>query len=149
MGHLKTEGIIQVGIVVRDIEKTAALYADLFGVEKPNIRRAFPNIVYRGEKPDVTARLCSFKLGAVTLELIEPGQEGTSWKEYLDEHGEGVHHLGLMVDDLQEAYATLAEYGIERRQYGGADWGSYTIMDSKDLGVLLNVKCNDPVKGDM
>lgn len=149
MEHLKTEGIIQVGIVVRDIEKTAALYAELFGLEKPSIRRAFPNIVYRGQKPNVTARLCSFRLGAITLELIQPGEEETSWKEYLDQHGEGVHHLGLMVDNLPEAYQTLAKYGIERRQYGGADWGSYSIMDSQALKVLLNVKCNDPIKGDM
>ncbi len=149
MAALETNQIMQIGIVVRDIEKTARKYAEIFGMEMPNIRPAFPNIVYRGTKPQVTARLCSFTMGNISLELIQPGEEDTSWKEYLDEHGEGVHHIGLMVEDLDKAYGVFAEHGIERRQYGGAGWGSYTIMDSKELGVLFNVKCARPVEGDM
>ena len=149
MAALENNRIIQIGIVVRDIEKTARMYAEMFGMEMPQIRQAFPNIVYRNTKPKVTARLCSFPMGEISLELIQPGEEDTSWKEYLDEHGEGVHHIGLMVDDLEKAYQVFYDKGIERRQYGGAGWGSYTIMDSKELGVLFNVKCAKPVEGDM
>lgn len=149
MESLENNKIIQVGIVVRDIEKTAQKYANIFGVEMPKIRLAFPNIVYRGTKPIVTARLCSFLMGNVTLELIQPGEEETSWKEHLDTHGEGVHHIGIMVEDLDKAYQVFADNGIERRQYGGADWGSYTIMDSTDLGVLMNIKCKKPIEGEM
>lgn len=149
MSALETKEIIQIGIVVRDVEKAAKKYAELFGIEMPNIRPAFPNIVYRGTKPTVTGKICSFPMGNMTLELVEPGEGDSSWKEYLDEHGEGVHHIGLMVNDLEKAYEVFAENGIERRQYGGSTWGSYTIMDSKDMGVLFNVKCNKPVEGDM
>ena len=145
MKPLETREIMQIGIVVKDIEKSAVAYAKLFGMDMPNIRGAFPTITYRGQKITTHSRLCSFPMGAISLELIQPDDGPSSWREYLEEHGEGVHHVGLMVSDLDEAYASLSDMGIEKRQFGGAAWGSYTIMDSVDLGVLLNIKCAKPV----
>lgn len=144
MTHLDTNNIIQVGIVVRDIEKTAKLYSKIFGVEMPNIRNAYPNITYRGQKITTHSKLCSFSMGNVTLELVQPDEGPSSWREFLDSHGEGVHHIGVVVNDLQGAFDTLAEHGIDKRQYGGAQWGSYTIVNSDALGVLFNIKNPKP-----
>lgn len=144
MKPLENRNIMQIGIVVGDIEKAAAAYARLFGMDMPKIRGAFPTITYRGKAITTHSRLCSFPMGPVSLELIEPDEGPSSWREFLESHGEGVHHVGLMVEDLEGAYGTLAEMGIEKRQFGGAAWGTYTIMDSQDLGVLLNIKCAKP-----
>ena len=148
MSSIKTDGIIQVGIVVKDIEKSAKMYSDCFGLEMPNIRLAFPNIEFKGTKPTVTARLCSFRIGNITIELIQPGEEMTSWREFMDKHGEGVHHIGFMVEDIQAAYKACEENGLSLRQFGGADWGSYSIMEGNNIGVFFNVKTNEPYKGD-
>lgn len=144
MKPVDSNNIIQIGIVVKDIEKTAKLYSEIFGVEMPNIRPAFPNITYRGEKITTHSRLCSFPMGNVTLELVEPDEGPSSWREFLETHGEGVHHIGVIVKDLKGAFETLAEHGIDKRQYGGAQWGSYTIVNSDELGVLFNIKNPEP-----
>ena len=138
---------MQIGIVVRDIEKTAKAWASLFGFPVPSIRNAYPHINYKGKPVETKARLCAFSMGAVTLELIQPDETETSWKQFLDEKGEGVHFLGLMVPDLPEALKTLEENGITRRHFGGAQWGSYSLMESEAaLGATLSVKCNTPME---
>ena len=147
MKPLDSNSIIQVGIVVKDVEKAAKLYSELFGIEMPVIRPAFPEITYRGQKVHTHSKLCSFQMGNVALELIEPDEGPSSWREFLQAHGEGVHHLGVIVNDLEGALQTLKEHDIDKRQYGGAQWGSYTIVDSGALGVLLNVKCKKPFYG--
>ena len=145
MKTLDSNVIMQIGIVVRDIEAAAKRYAALFGVEPSPVRNVFPNITYRGRKVRPKAKICAFQMGSVTLELVEPDDTPTSWKEYLDNKGEGVHHLGVMVNDLDDAMNVLAENGISARQAGGAGWGSYTLVESEEqLGVVYNIKCNDP-----
>jgi len=147
MATVDSRAIMQVGVVVRDIEKAARAYATLFGLDMPTIRNAFPTILYRGERVATKARLCGFQMGGVTLELVQPDDTETSWKEFLDTHGEGVHHIAVVVEDLEGAYQAMAEQGITVRQYGGAQWGSYSFMDSeKALGVNISLKCNDPVE---
>ncbi|MDR1569267.1 MAG: VOC family protein [Oscillospiraceae bacterium] len=145
MHPLQSKEIIQIGVVVRDLDAALDKYVKLFGLtERPGIRTVFPTINYRGKSIVSKSRLSGFRMGAITLELIEPDEGPSSWREFLDEHGEGVHHVGIVVDDRNEALATLAAEGIEPRQFGGASWGSYTITDSKALGVLFSVKCNAP-----
>lgn len=144
MKPLDSNEIMQIGIVVRDIEKAAKEYSELFGVEMPNIRNAFPTITYRGQKITTHSRLCAIPMGHVMLELVQPDEGPSSWREFLDTHGEGVHHIGFVVKDLDGAFKTLEEHGIAKRQYGGAQWGSYCFMDSEKLGVLFNVKCDKP-----
>ncbi|HIT68903.1 MAG TPA: lactoylglutathione lyase, partial [Candidatus Aphodomonas merdavium] len=60
MKPLDSNSIIQVGIVVKDVEKAAKLYSELFGIEMPVIRPAFPEITYRGQKVHTHSKLCSF-----------------------------------------------------------------------------------------
>lgn len=144
MKQMDSKNIIQIGIVVRNIESVAQLYSEIFSIEMPQIRQAFPNITYRGRKITTHSKLCSFNMGNVTVELIQPDQGPSSWREFLDEHGEGVHHIGVVVSDLQGAFDTLADHGINKRQYGGAQWGSYTIVNSDALGVLFNIKSSQP-----
>ena len=146
MQPIDSNKVIQIGIVVKDIEKAVEMYSELFGIEKPNIRNAFPTIRYRGEDIVTKSLLCSFPMGNVTLELIQPDDGPSSWREFLDAKGEGVHHVGVVVEDLEATHAALSAKGITERQFGGAQWGSYCIVDSADqLGVLFNIKCSKPV----
>lgn len=145
MDKLDSNAVIQIGIVVRDIEAAVKHYAAIFGIDPPAIRNVFPEITYRGQEVRPAGKICGFSMGGVTLELVQPDDTPTSWKEFLDSRGEGVHHLGVIVKDLDGALAHLSENGIEPRQQGGAGWGSYTLVESEEkLGVVYNIKCNDP-----
>jgi len=145
MGVINRNAVCQVALVVKDIEKAAQLYASLFGVEVPNIftipPREVANTTYRNQPTSTRAKLAVIDLGPLVLELTEPDDEPSSWKEFLETKGEGVHHIGFMVQDREKVVEYFAEMGVPVRHYGEYPGGSYTFMDSAaQLGVILNIK---------
>src|SRR3954469_23184702 len=88
---LGTNVIAQIGILVHDIEKTSQAYADFFVVENPgwNLTDTVDKAEteYNGNSTEARAKLAFFDMGSLQLELIEPDQHPSTWREYLDEHG--------------------------------------------------------------
>ncbi len=142
--------IVQVAIVTRDIEASARRWAAVLGMPVPAITTTRPGqevrVVYKGKPSSGRARLAFFRLGQVVLELIEPVGGDTSWKQFLDEHGEGVQHLGFQVENLDEAIARAARLGmpvLHRGRYD-RDNGDYVYIDSeKPLGVTVEFLHSD------
>ncbi|MFC0470414.1 VOC family protein [Halalkalibacter kiskunsagensis] len=145
MGIIDKSAICQIALVVKDIEQVSKNYAELFGVEVPTIFTIPPieesNTEYRGEPTKTRAKLAVIDLGPVVLELTEPDEEPSSWKEFLEGSGEGVHHIGFKVEDRGKVIEHFSEKGIPIRHYGEYPGGNYTFVDStKQLGVILNIK---------
>jgi len=143
------KGLIQIAFVVKDITATAKAWSEVFGVEVPAIHEISTpeecQIWYRGEKSFSRALIACIEVGTLTIELTQPDEHDSSWKEFLEtHHGNGVHHLGFSVgsDERRDAVvAMLAQRGIGVRHYGYDPGGSYTFVDSEQqLGVLLNIK---------
>lgn len=145
--------IVQVAIVTRDIEAAAKRWAAVLGMPVPSITTTRPGeevkVVYRGKPSSGRAKLAFFRLGQVVLELIEPVGGDTSWKEFLDQHGEGVQHLGFQVQDLGQAIARAGRSGmpvLHRGRYD-RDNGDYVYVDSeKPLGVTIEFLHSDRPK---
>ncbi len=145
MPPIDAKRICQVALVVRDIEKTAKNFSEIFGMPMPKIFQIPPaeeaHTRFRGKPTKTRAKLAVFDLGSLVLELTEPDSEPSSWKEFLDTKGEGVHHIGFMVDDLPATLEFLAKKGIPERHSGDYTGGRYVFVESTEkLGVLLNVK---------
>ena len=145
MPPIEPRKICQVAIVVRDIEKTARAWCEIFGVPMPRIFSIPPveeaHTKFRGKLTKTRAKLAVFELGPLVLELTEPDGEPSSWKEFLDTKGEGVHHIGFMVDDLPATLELFAKKGMPERHSGDYTGGRYVFVESAErLGVLLNVK---------
>ncbi len=143
------KNLIQIAFVVKDIEKVARNWSEIFGIEMPKIDYISGpedcQIYYRGEKSFTRAKIACIEVGPVTIELTEPDELDSSWKEYLEQHnGNGVHHLGFSVgsdDNRDNVIKMLEDRGIGVRHYGYYQGGSYTFVDSEEqLGVILNVK---------
>ncbi len=103
----------QIGVVVKDLDKTIERLTAL-GLG-PFVKRKLPedNVEsYRGKpfKPNDAVRIAFAKLGGLNLELIQPVGPSPH-KEYLDEKGEGVQHLGFLVDNVVEATKRVTEKG--------------------------------------
>lgn len=145
--------IMQVAIVTKDIEGSAKRWAAVLGVDVPKITTTRPGqevkVAFKGKASTGQAKLAFFKLGQVVLELIEPVGKDTSWKLYLDQHGEGVQHLGFQVRNLDQAIANAQQSGmpvLHRGRYD-KDNGDYVYVDSaKALGVTLEFLHSDPPK---
>jgi methylmalonyl-CoA/ethylmalonyl-CoA epimerase len=136
--------VVQVGLIVRDIEKTAQAYCRIFGVEMPPIivteGYAEAHTTYRGQPSTARAKLAFFNMGQLSIELIEPIGEPSTWKDYLDAKGEGVHHIAFQIKDTPAVVERLAGESIPVVQQGDYTGGRYTYLESeKVLGVALEL----------
>ena len=139
-----TNVICQVALVVRDIKRMAKTYADVFGMDVPSVRitdtEDISHIRYRGAPTQARAKLAFFDMGGLSLELIEPVGGPSTWKEFLDEHGEGVHHIAFRIQGMDSVLAYLDGKGISTVQRGDYTGGRYAYVDSApSLGVVLEL----------
>ena len=143
-------GVWQISYQVEDIEAAAKKWAALLNKPVPEIRTTRPgnevDVVYRGKPSNGQVKLTFFILGEVVIELLEPITEGTAWKEFLDENGEGVQHIGFKVVDVNKMSAELEKAGypiIHKGRYDSDD-GTYIYYDTQEaLGVVIELLHSD------
>lgn len=141
-------GFIQIAVVVEDIEKALDSWCELFAAPRPEVRvtdaTPDPNETYRGETAAYGLKLAVIdcKERGFIVELHEPDQNPSTFREYLDKHGNGVHHVGFQVGEARDAVVgELEDMGFVLRTVGTYPDGSWTIVDGEDsLGVNLNIK---------
>ncbi len=144
------KGFIQVCIVVEDIEKALDYWTKLFNLERPEISISEPSrsedLTYRGEIAEYGMKMAVMDAGDFLIELVEPDENPSTFREFLNKHGSGVHHLGFEVGDKRDAIINELETkeGFDMRTIGYYPGSSWTVVDSEDaLGVNINIK---PVK---
>ncbi len=135
--------VCQVGIIVRDIERSARVYADILGLAVPEITvtdaEKFAH-EYKGQKTYGRAKLAFLSLGQVQLELIQPVGGPSIWWDFLEERGEGIHHLAFNVPKMEAALAYLGEKGLPLIQRGGFEGGEYAYVDAAaGLGIIIEL----------
>jgi methylmalonyl-CoA/ethylmalonyl-CoA epimerase len=128
--------LAQVAIAVKDIEEARMRFAEMLGVEPPEIIVTEPgsqrNLTYMGKPSDARAKLAFFDLGGVQLELIEPIGEESAWAEGLDEKGERVHHLAFWTEDMKAAAEYLGDHGAPLVMRGDmGENGQYAYFDGQ------------------
>ena len=120
---LKNTNLVQIGFIVRDIEKTKQEFARFFDVPVPPTvnsgEYAVTKTEYRGEPaPKAQCQMTFFYFGDLQMELIQPNEEPSAWREYLEEHGEGIHHLAFQVNGMQGNIENCEEWGMKLVQKG-------------------------------
>jgi methylmalonyl-CoA epimerase len=93
--------IDHVAIAVRDLDAAVAWYAEMFGATV-----AHREII---ERDGVEEAL--LKVADSYIQLLTPISEQSSVAKYLDQRGEGIHHVGYRVDDCGAALETLKAHG--------------------------------------
>ena len=95
---------------------------------------------YRGQPSLAQAKLAFFDMGQVQIELIEPIGQPSTWKEWLDEHGDGFHHIAFHIKGTDKVVAYLETNGIPLVQQGQYPGGMYSYLDaSNSLGMVLEL----------
>ena len=135
-----TNKLIQVGIVVRDMEKTVERLVSLGIGPFTSLKK--PPIAVRkvcGRPVENVALLAKrAQMGPVELELVQPVSGESIQKEILDKHGEGINHLGFFVDDLDGELAKLVDRGYEVISYVKRVDGTGTAyLDTGEVGGVL------------
>ncbi|MEV8567558.1 VOC family protein [Streptomyces sp. NPDC051322] len=141
-------GFIQIALVVDDMDRALDAWCQLLDAPRPDVRitkpEPNPNETYRGR-----TACYGLKFAVITceergfvIELHEPDENPSTFREFLDKHGNGVHHIGFQVGEARDAVVgELEDLGYVLRNVGLYPGGSWTVVDSETtLGVNLNVK---------
>jgi catechol 2,3-dioxygenase-like lactoylglutathione lyase family enzyme len=141
-------GVWQVGAIVGDIDKAVEACWNVCGVgpwqiftyQKPFVKW----MTYRGNPGNYKMRVAIAPIGSHQLELIEPLEGPSIYHEFVAERGYGLHHIGVLVDDLEAAMAQAEAAGFPVIQAGGGHGldgdGGYAYLDTEaKLGIIYEV----------
>ncbi len=139
-----SKSLAQVAIVVKDIDAARNAWAQMLGIKVPAVSIAESNdsrpTLYKGKSTNAKAKLAFVVLENIQIELIEPMGGKSTWQEFLDKHGEGIHHVAFMVEGIDGVEKQFEMQGNPVVQLGGWDGGAYTYVDaSKNLGCILEL----------
>ena len=145
---LGTTTVTQVGIIVRDIEAKARAWSETLGLPMPQIIVTdsvdIAQTEYEGQPTPARAKLAFFHMGQVDIELIEPIDEPSTWKDQLDRHGDSLHHIAFQIKGMQDKLAYLDAKGVSLVQRGEYTGGRYAYVDgTAQLGTILELLEND------
>ena len=149
-GVVGTHLVAQVGFIVKDIEETKKKWAAFLGMEVPPTQPcgdyAVTQTLFEGKPaPEADSLLAFFDVNpGLQIELIQPNEAPSTWRNFLNEHGEGMHHLAFQVKDsaAQVANAEAAEAaGLKLVQHGkyGDGSGEYNYLDAPDLKCIIEL----------
>ena len=95
--------INHVGLVVKNIEEALDLYVNTLGFTSSEILTSKEDGI----------KTVMVSLGEATFELMEPIDDQGGVQKFLETRGEGIHHISLEVDDINQERNSLASKGIK------------------------------------
>ena len=141
-------GVAQVAILVPDLDAAVENYYKNFGIgpwhfytyEQPLVKK----MSYHGKPANYRMRLALSYFGTLRVELIQPLEGDTVYADFIREHGYGVHHFGLLVEDMPQALEQARASGLEMTMdgsgYGLDGDGHYAYLDTEaQLFVTLEL----------
>ena len=139
--------IAQIGIVVRDLDRGVAAYSELLGLTDWKGYTSGPGLLrdmtYRGAEGTYSMRIALSGADPV-VELVEPVDGPSIYEEWLAEHGEGLHHVGVEVPSIGEAVDRARAAGYEvlqsGRGYGLDGDGGFAYLDTfDDIRIIVEL----------
>jgi methylmalonyl-CoA/ethylmalonyl-CoA epimerase len=139
---------VQVGIVVRDIYATMAQWEKHFDFPPARIidwplegTGAAGTAMYRGQPANFRMRIAFLETGSVQFEFIQPLEGDNIYSEFLDAHGEGLHHVLFSVTDPDGVARTLEVPVLQSggsTLFPGATW---SYLDTQSLlGMMIELR---------
>jgi methylmalonyl-CoA epimerase len=106
--------------------------------------------VLEEEEGEEDVRSVMIPLGESRVRLLEPLNNGSDLGKFLAQHGEGLHHLALHVDDISGTFEEMKQAGVQlvskEIEIGAGGRLHFLVDPSAANGVLLEI-CQDPIAG--
>jgi methylmalonyl-CoA/ethylmalonyl-CoA epimerase len=134
---IKMGAICQIGIVVKDLQKAVDNYSEKYGIgpwitlrlEPPLLR----DLTLRGKPVEASMIAAIAQSGDIQLELIQPLQGPSIWKEFLEERGGGIHHIRSLDQDPKALLTAFKEMGVDVLMSGRIGDNTFYYMDTEPL----------------
>jgi methylmalonyl-CoA epimerase len=125
--------IHHIAIAVRDMDQALEFYRDGLGL----------SVTERRSVPQEGVEIAFLPAGEGEIELLEPLDNESGVAKFLEKRGEGLHHICLIVENIEAAVAQLKESGarmLSREPRQGEDGTRYIFIHPKSAhGVLLEL----------
>ena len=128
--------IDHIAIAVNNVESAAKQYQQALGVDKV----IFETVESEGVK------LAILKLENGRIELMEPIRDDSPIRKFLDKKGEGLHHMALATDNIEQEFQRMEGCGIQflGKIRDGSEGTKITFIHPKSLSGVLAELCSHP-----
>jgi catechol 2,3-dioxygenase-like lactoylglutathione lyase family enzyme len=142
--------VTQIGVVVKDMEQAIRYYSRTLGLGpfSPVTDLVPDKNWYRGESHPVHLRTSRAMWGAMEFELVQPLGGKSVHGDFLETHGEGLHHLGIETSQYDEIVGMMDRAGFKPLQVVEIFlpkyncWGKATFFDTRSVGgIIIEVVC--------
>ena len=131
--------IEHIGIAVKDLKAANNLYSKLLNTTP-----------YKTEKVDSeNVNTSFFQIGESKIELLEGTSPDSPISKFIENRGEGVHHIAFEVDDIEKEIARLTKEGfqmIHEKPKDGADNKLIAFLHPKSSNGVLIELCQEKVQ---
>ena len=125
-----------IAIAVNSVEEALKNYQKILKVDHLEIE----------EVPNEKVRVAMLMLEDTRIELMEPTSPDSPISKFLQERGEGIHHIAITADSIVEDVERAKSQGM--RMLGDLRTGSYgrriTFIHPKSLNGVLTEFCEAP-----
>ena len=136
---MKLSHIEHIGIAVKSLDEAIPFWEKQLGMKCYSIE----------EVKEQKVRTAFFKIGQSKIELLESTEPDGPIGKFIEKRGEGIQHLAIAVEGLQENLTELEGKGvqlIDKAPRKGAEGLDIAFLHPKStFGVLLE-RCEDPKK---
>ena len=125
-----------VAIAVNSISEALKNYEKILKIDKIDIE----------EVPTERVKVAILRLEDTRIELMEPTADDSPIKKFLTDRGEGIHHVAITADDIDNDVERAIAKGT--RMIGNIRTGSYgrkiTFIHPKSMNGVLTEFCQAP-----
>ena len=122
-----------VAIAVNNVDEAIKNYEKILKIDKIDIE----------EVPTERVKVAIFRLEDTRTELMEPTADDSPIKKFLTDRGEGIHHIAITADDIDNDVDRAISNGT--RMIGNIRSGSYgrkiTFIHPKSMNGVLTEFC--------
>jgi methylmalonyl-CoA epimerase len=127
--------IEHVGIVVRDLDDSLKKFTSLLGLKV----REIEEVNVEGDR----VKVAFLPIGAVNIELVTTTAQAGLVADFLNERGEGIHHIAVEVEDIYSEFEKLRSQGVEfvwGKIINGSRGTKVAVIEQKELnGVYIEL----------
>ena len=127
---MKPTIVDHIGIAVKSIDESLKFWEAAMGIKCHGVE----------EVAEQKVKTAFLPLGDTEIELLEPTNADSPVAKFIEAKGEGIHHLAIRVENLEEALAELKAKGIrliDEKPRCGAGGAKIAFLHPKATGGIL------------
>ena len=130
---MKPSVVDHIGVAVESIDEALKFWQDTLGIECTGVE----------EVEEQKVKTAFLPLKDTEIELLEGTSEDSPVSKFIAKKGEGMHHVAVRVDDIEEALKEMKEKGVrlidETPRYGAGGAKIAFVHPKATGGILLEL----------